>query len=179
MRLSRYFLPALKEAPADAQIISHQLMLRAGFPDKAVSLLETLAKQGDPQKRLDALYDLARVHEHADQFAKADQALRDGLGLLDFRDARYAEFFLRRVRLHERSGTLEDLRTQLLNQARQQPAREQALFDMAIILDTERGESGQKNNAHRGRRSGERHFYRPTTGRRSVVGQSIPLWEEE
>lgn len=108
-----------------------QLMLRAGFPEKAVSLLDTLAKQGDPQKRLDALYDLARVHEHADQFAKADQALRDGLGLLDFRDARYAEFFLRRVRLHERSGTLEDLRTQLLNQARQQPAREQALFDMA------------------------------------------------
>ena len=31
MRLSRYFLPALKEAPADAQIVSHQLMLRAGM----------------------------------------------------------------------------------------------------------------------------------------------------
>ena len=31
MRLSRYFLPTLKEAPADAQIASHQLMLRAGM----------------------------------------------------------------------------------------------------------------------------------------------------
>lgn len=31
MRLSRYFLPALKDAPADAQIVSHQLMLRAGM----------------------------------------------------------------------------------------------------------------------------------------------------
>lgn len=31
MRLSRYFLPALKEAPTDAQIVSHQLMLRAGM----------------------------------------------------------------------------------------------------------------------------------------------------
>jgi prolyl-tRNA synthetase len=31
MRLSRYFLPTLKEAPADAQIVSHQLMLRAGL----------------------------------------------------------------------------------------------------------------------------------------------------
>jgi prolyl-tRNA synthetase len=31
MRLSRYFLPALKEAPADAQIVSHKLMLRAGM----------------------------------------------------------------------------------------------------------------------------------------------------
>src|SRR5215217_7017195 len=31
MRLSRYFLPTLKEAPSDAQIVSHQLMLRAGM----------------------------------------------------------------------------------------------------------------------------------------------------
>lgn len=31
MRLSRYFLPLLKENPADAQIISHRLMLRAGL----------------------------------------------------------------------------------------------------------------------------------------------------
>jgi prolyl-tRNA synthetase len=31
MRLSRYFLPVLKEAPSDAQIASHQLMLRAGM----------------------------------------------------------------------------------------------------------------------------------------------------
>ena len=31
MRLSRYFLPVLKEVPADAEIVSHQLMLRAGM----------------------------------------------------------------------------------------------------------------------------------------------------
>jgi prolyl-tRNA synthetase len=31
MRLSRYFLPVMKESPADAQIISHKLMLRAGL----------------------------------------------------------------------------------------------------------------------------------------------------
>jgi len=31
MRLSRYFLPVSKETPADAQIVSHQLMLRAGL----------------------------------------------------------------------------------------------------------------------------------------------------
>ena len=31
MRLSRYFLPVLKENPAEAQIISHRLMLRAGM----------------------------------------------------------------------------------------------------------------------------------------------------
>jgi len=31
MRLSRYFMPVAKETPADAQIVSHKLMLRAGL----------------------------------------------------------------------------------------------------------------------------------------------------
>ena len=31
MRLSRYFLPVLKENPAEAQIVSHRLMMRAGM----------------------------------------------------------------------------------------------------------------------------------------------------
>jgi prolyl-tRNA synthetase len=31
MRLSRYFLPILKETPAEAEIVSHRLMLRAGM----------------------------------------------------------------------------------------------------------------------------------------------------
>jgi prolyl-tRNA synthetase len=31
MRLTRYFLPTLKENPAEAQIVSHRLMLRAGM----------------------------------------------------------------------------------------------------------------------------------------------------
>ena len=31
MRLSRYFLPVLKQNPAEAQIASHRLMLRAGM----------------------------------------------------------------------------------------------------------------------------------------------------
>ncbi len=31
MRLSRYFLPILKDTPAEAQIVSHRLMLRAGM----------------------------------------------------------------------------------------------------------------------------------------------------
>ena len=31
MRLSRYFLPVLRETPREAEIVSHQLMLRAGM----------------------------------------------------------------------------------------------------------------------------------------------------
>ena len=37
MRLSRYFLPVLKENPAEAQIVSHRLMLRAGMIKQAAS----------------------------------------------------------------------------------------------------------------------------------------------
>jgi prolyl-tRNA synthetase len=35
MRLTRYFLPVLKETPAEAQIVSHRLMLRAGMVRQA------------------------------------------------------------------------------------------------------------------------------------------------
>ncbi|MEM9750420.1 MAG: proline--tRNA ligase, partial [Pseudomonadota bacterium] len=35
MRLSRYYLPVLKETPGEAQIASHRLMLRAGMVRQA------------------------------------------------------------------------------------------------------------------------------------------------
>lgn len=37
MRLSRYFLPTMKEVPSDAQVISHRLMLRAGLVRQLVA----------------------------------------------------------------------------------------------------------------------------------------------
>ena len=37
MRLSKYFLPILKENPSDAQIVSHRLMLRSGMIRQAQS----------------------------------------------------------------------------------------------------------------------------------------------
>src|ERR671922_2297911 len=37
MRLSRYFLPVLRETPKEAEIISHQLMLRAGMIRQAAA----------------------------------------------------------------------------------------------------------------------------------------------
>ena len=37
MRLTRYFLPVLKETPAEAQIVSHRLMLRAGMIKQAAA----------------------------------------------------------------------------------------------------------------------------------------------
>ncbi len=35
MRLSQYFMPTMKETPAEAQIVSHRLMLRAGMIEQA------------------------------------------------------------------------------------------------------------------------------------------------
>lgn len=37
MKLSQYYLPTLKEAPAEAELISHQLMIRAGLIRKLAS----------------------------------------------------------------------------------------------------------------------------------------------
>lgn len=41
MRLSQYFLPTLKETPAEAQIVSHRLMLRAGMINQETSGIYT------------------------------------------------------------------------------------------------------------------------------------------
>lgn len=37
MKISRFFLPAIKETPSDAELVSHQLMLRAGMIRKLAS----------------------------------------------------------------------------------------------------------------------------------------------
>lgn len=112
-----------------------QLMLQAGFPERAASFFAKLVNQKDPQRKLDALYDLARIYEHADQFAKADAALKEGLALLHFRDGRYLDFFRRRVRLHERFGALEDLQKALVAAAKAVPPTEQALFDVTRFFE--------------------------------------------
>ncbi len=46
MRYSRYFIPTYKEIPADAEIISHQLMLRAGMIRKLSSGIYTYLPTG-------------------------------------------------------------------------------------------------------------------------------------
>ena len=46
MRTSQYILATLKETPSDAEIISHQLMLRAGMIRKLASGLYTWLPSG-------------------------------------------------------------------------------------------------------------------------------------
>jgi len=46
MRYSRYFIPTLKETPAEAEVISHKLMLRAGLIRKLASGIYTYLPAG-------------------------------------------------------------------------------------------------------------------------------------
>jgi prolyl-tRNA synthetase len=46
MRFSRYFIPTYKETPSDAEVISHQLMLRAGMIRKLTSGIYTFLPAG-------------------------------------------------------------------------------------------------------------------------------------
>jgi tetratricopeptide (TPR) repeat protein len=111
-----------------------QFLLQAGFPDRAAAFFEGLTQQADPQQRLEALYDLARIHSHADQFQKADEAVTEALGMLHFRDGRYGDFFQQRVRLHERFGALDELKNKLLIEGRKQPPVERAYSDLVTFF---------------------------------------------
>ncbi|MDR1397030.1 MAG: proline--tRNA ligase [Desulfarculales bacterium] len=46
MRFSKFFMPTLKETPADAEVISHQLMLRAGYIRKLAAGVFTWLPMG-------------------------------------------------------------------------------------------------------------------------------------
>ncbi len=46
MRYSKYFIPTYKEIPSDAEIISHQLMIRAGMIRKLTSGIYTYLPAG-------------------------------------------------------------------------------------------------------------------------------------
>ena len=42
MRYSQMLLPALKETPSDAEVVSHKLMLRAGMTRKVAAGINTI-----------------------------------------------------------------------------------------------------------------------------------------
>ena len=134
---------AIKLAPENAALARQvaQLMLGAGAVDKALELDRQLAKSSDPARRLDALFDLSRLEEQADHFAQAVTALRDGMALLHFKDARYQQFFQRYVKSHERFGQLNLLKADLLKAADTKPPTEKALADFTrfseIIVDND------------------------------------------
>src|SRR5712691_2512842 len=69
-RLSRYFLPTLKEAPADAEALSHVLMVRAGLVRQLGAGMWTFLPAG------------WRVHRRAEQIIREEMNAIGGLEML-------------------------------------------------------------------------------------------------
>jgi len=114
-----------------------QRLLQAGLSTRAAVFFKALAEKAEPREKLSALADLARIQAHADQFEEADAALRLGLEMLHFRDGRFAEFFRQRVRLHERFGRLEELRSALEKAAEKVgPAGHEAALHGLMVFHT-------------------------------------------
>jgi prolyl-tRNA synthetase len=120
MRLSRYFLPVLKENPSEAQIVSHRLMLRAGMVKQAAAGIYSWLPLG--QKVLRRIQDI--VHEEQ-QAAGAIELLMPTLQSADLwresgRYDAYGKEMLRITDRHERDllygPTNEELITDIFRQ---------------------------------------------------------------
>ena len=98
MRLSAYFLPVLKETPSEAQIISHQLMLRAGMIKqtsagiysflplglKVLKKIETIIRE--EQDRAGAIEMLMPTIQSADLWQESGRYEDYGLEMLRIKD---------------------------------------------------------------------------------------------
>jgi prolyl-tRNA synthetase len=104
MRYSRYFIPTLKETPADAEVISHQLMLRAGLIRKVASGIYNYLPLGlrtirkvekivrDEMDRAGALEILMPMANPAELWQESGRWEKYGKELLRFKDRKEAEF---------------------------------------------------------------------------------------
>jgi prolyl-tRNA synthetase len=104
MRYSQYFLPTLKETPADAEVISHQLMLRAGmirkvaagiysylpFGLRSVRKMEQIIRE--EMNRAGAIECLMPMANPAELWQESGRWEKYGKELLRFKDRKSADF---------------------------------------------------------------------------------------
>src|SRR4051812_49529594 len=98
MRLSRFFLPILKENPKEAEIVSHRLMLRAGMlRQEAAGIYAWLPLGFRVLKKIEQI-----VREEMDR-AGAIELLMPTLQLADlWRGAgRYDDYGAEKLRIHD------------------------------------------------------------------------------
>ena len=101
MRLTRYFLPVLKETPAEAQIVSHRLMLRAGMIRQASAGIYSWLPFGyKVLRRIEQI-----VHEEQ-QFAGAIPLLMPTIQSADLwrESGRYDDYGAEMLRITDRHG---------------------------------------------------------------------------
>lgn len=106
MRTSQYLLATLKETPADAEVISHQLMLRAGLVRKLASGLYTWLPSGlrvlnkvsqivrEEMERAGAIEVLMPMVQPADLWQESGRWEEYGPELLRLKDRHHRDFAL-------------------------------------------------------------------------------------
>jgi prolyl-tRNA synthetase len=104
MLYSRYFIPTIKETPSDAEVVSHQLMLRAGMIRKLASGIYSYLPLGlrslrkfenivrEEMNRADAIEMLMPSVQPAELWQESGRWAFYGKELLRFKDRKEAEF---------------------------------------------------------------------------------------
>jgi prolyl-tRNA synthetase len=104
MRYSQYFIPTVKETPSDAEVVSHQLMLRAGMIRKlaagvynylplglrSIRKVENIVRE--EMNRAGAIEILMPAVQPAELWQESERWEKYGKELLRFKDRKDAEF---------------------------------------------------------------------------------------
>ncbi len=101
MRLSRYFLPTLKENPAEAQIASHRLMLRAGMIRQGAAGIYSWLPLG-----LKVLKKIEQIVREEQDRAGAQEVLMPTIQSADLwvESGRYDDYGKEMLRIEDRHG---------------------------------------------------------------------------
>src|SRR5438105_3785643 len=106
MRVSRFFLPTLKEAPAEAELVSHRLMLRAGMIKRLAGGIYTWLPLGvrvlrkveavvrEEMNRAGAIELLMPVVQPAELWKESGRWDKYGPELLRFKDRHERDFII-------------------------------------------------------------------------------------
>ncbi|NDV88601.1 proline--tRNA ligase [Aurantimonas aggregata] len=101
MRLSRYFLPILKETPKEAEIVSHRLMLRAGMIRQQAAGIYSFLPLG--KRVLDKVCDIVREEQNR---SGAIELLMPTIQSADLwrESGRYEDYGKEMLRIEDRHG---------------------------------------------------------------------------
>ena len=101
MRLSRFFLPTLKENPSEAEIVSHRLMLRAGMVRQSASGIYSWLPLG-----LKVLRKIEQIVREEQDKAGAQEMLMPTLQSADLwkESGRYEDYGPEMLRIQDRHG---------------------------------------------------------------------------
>ena len=101
MRRSRYFLPTLKETPAEAEVVSHQLMLRAGMVRQASAGIYSWLPMG-----YTVLKKIEQIVREEQNEAGAQEVLMPTIQSADLwkQSGRYDDYGKEMLRIEDRHG---------------------------------------------------------------------------